>query len=214
MLPDDPRTTSVLTLAVDGVGAIVDRLDLRSPAARHPLQTIAQLPRVLRAEEARGLGDDQTLLDYAVEALNTAATSIGGALASHWNTLPLMIRFAAALAAIRPAGRPLSPLTDLAADGDPIATVAVADAELNRLLVVLPIGENLRWMACNGQDAELAEERHRQSAEQLGEQLPLDEAINLLAKIDTPPTGTFAPQCLATFARAVGRSAPSAEEVY
>ena len=212
-LPDDPRATRMLTAAADAVSTILGRLDLRAPAARPVLQAIARLPQKLRAETAQGLGDDQPLPGYAGEMLNTAADRISRTLASRWDDLPLMIRYAAAESAARAGGRPASTLPDLAAGGDPVATAALADTELERLLVVLPVGQNLHRITRSGGDAGLVQEQHQQRARQLGEQLPVSDVIELLELIDAPPTGTFGPQCLAAFAEAAGRSAPSAEEI-
>lgn len=57
------------------------------------------------------------------------------------------------------------------------------------------------------------EHAQRQEAEQLGKQLPFDEAIKLLESIDEPPSGLFGPACLEAFSAAVGRRAPTADEM-
>jgi hypothetical protein len=138
-LPDDPRAVAIVNSAADAAGALLDQLDLQSPAARPVLQVITWLPRELRAEAARGLGDSQPLPAYAAAAMNGAAFRISEAVASHWHLLPLTVRYAAAASTARPGGRPGRPLAELAADGDPVAAAAVADSGLEQLLAVLPI---------------------------------------------------------------------------
>jgi hypothetical protein len=150
---------------------LLDQLDLHSQAAKPVLQTIARLPRNIRAEAARGLSAEQPIPDYGIQSMNRAAFRIGHAVASRWNVLPLTIRYTAAESTVRHGGRRGGTLADLATDGDPIAAAAVADAELERLLVVLPIDEHRHRIARNSsEDAEIAENRRR-SAEHLAEQL-------------------------------------------
>lgn len=212
VLPDDLRTSDGLSVAVETVEAMLDQLDLHSLAARGVLEGIAGLPRELRAEGARGLSD-KPMPDYAVNTLNAAAVRVSDALASHWEALPLTIRRTAAEASARAGGRPASTLAELAEAGDPVATAAVADVELNRLLIVVPVELDLHWRAQSGQDADFVLEDFQQRAVQLGEQVSLDEALELLRLVDSPPQGPFATQCLDVFASTVGSRAPDAEAV-
>ena len=72
VLPDNPRTS-----AADAVSVLLGQLDLRSPAARTVLQTIVRLPRRLRAEGARGLGNQQPLPEYGIRGSLRAAVTAG-----------------------------------------------------------------------------------------------------------------------------------------
>src|ERR1019366_6523969 len=86
------------------VGRVLGQLDLSSPAARPVLQTIVRLPRNVRSEAARGLSAGQSLPGYGVQAMNTAASRIGDAVASRWTALPLTIRYAAAESTVGQSG--------------------------------------------------------------------------------------------------------------
>lgn len=135
-------------------------------------------------------------------------------MAERWTALRLSIRHTAAEAAVRPAGRRPTTLASLAKVGDAVAVAAVNDVELGRMLVVFPIGEDLHRIARGGADAASLEHEQRQEAEQLGKQLPFDDAIKLLEGVDEPPSGgLFGPGCLDAFATAVGRRAPTADAV-
>ncbi len=212
VLPDDPRTIDGLAAAIDAVETMLDQLDLHTPEVRGVLEMLAQLPRELRAEGARGLSD-KPMPGYAIDALNAAAIRVSDVLVSHWQALPLIVRRAAAEAAARAGGRPPGALTDLAEAGDPVATAVVADAELLRLLTVVPVEVNQFLLDRDGHDAALVIEEYRQRAVQLGEQLSLDEAIQLLSLIDVPPSGPFASQCLDAFGRTVSSNASDAGKV-
>ena len=205
-VPDDPRATAILNSAADAAGALLDRLDPQSPAARPVLQAIAGLPREIRAEAARGLGDSQPLPPYAVAAMNEAASRISEAVASRWHLLPLTIRYAAAESTTRPGGRPGRLLAELAADGDPVAAAAVADPALEQLLTVLPIVQP-RYRQASAGNARQEAEALRERAHNLAAQLPTSEAVDLLTLIDPETASSQQFDCLAAFARAVGRNA-------
>ena len=212
VLPDDPRTDSQLRSAVDAVRWILDKINLASPEAQPVLREIAVLPRELRAEGARA-GTTGPVPAYAVEALHSAAGALADAVAERWAALPLGVRHSAAASAVRPAGRRPTTLAALAEGGDAVAVAAVGDTELGRVLVLFPIGEDLDRIARGGTDATNLDDRRRREAEELGEQLPFEEAIELLESLDEPPSGLFGPDCLGSFASAVGRRAPTADVV-
>jgi hypothetical protein len=210
VLPDDPRTDSQLRSAVDAVRRILGKIDPASPEAQLVLREIAVLPRELRAEGARA---GTTVPAYVVKALHSAADALADAVAERWAALPLGVRHSAAAAAVRPAGRRPTTLAALAEAGDAVAVAALKDAELGRMLVLFPISEDLDRIARGGIDAANLDDQRRQEAEELGEQLPFEEAIELLESLDEPPTGLFGPGCLGSFAATVGRRAPTAEAV-
>lgn len=212
VLPDDPRTVSQLHSAVDAVRLILEKIDLASPEVQPVLRQIARLPRELRAEGAQA-GTTVPAPAYAVKALHSAAGTLADAVAEHWAALPLGVRHTAANAAVHPAGRRPTTLAALAEAGDAIAVAALKDAELGRMLVLFPISEDLDRIARGGIDAANFDDQYRQEAAELGEQLPFEEAIELLESLDEPPTGLFGPGCLGSFAAAVGRRAPTAEAV-
>jgi len=213
VLPADCRSVSQLDSAVAAVRQILDRIDPGSPEAQPVLREIAMLPRELRAEAARGVTGTKSVPTYAVEALHSAADTLAHAVSEHWTTLPMGVRRTAADAAVRAAGRRPSDLAALAKAGDPVAVAAVMDAELGRMLVLFPISEDLHHIAGGGTDAASLEHQRRQEAEELGEQLPFEEAIALLESLDEPPPGLYGPGCLEAFAAAVGRRAPTADAV-
>lgn len=213
ILPDDSRTVDQLRSAVDATRQILDKIDLTSPGAQPVLREIVMLPRELRAESARGAIGMESVPTYAVEILQSGADALANAVAERWATLPLGVRHSAAEAAVRPAGRRPTNLASLAKAGDTVAVAAVKDAELGRMLVLFPIGEDLHRIARGGADAASLEHAQRQKAEQLGKRLPFDEAIKLLESVDEPPSRLFGPDCLEAFATVVGRRAPTADAV-
>jgi hypothetical protein len=213
VLPDDCRTVDQLDLAVAAVRRILDTINPASPEAQPVLREIAMLARELRAEGARGVIGTGSLPPYAADALHSAADAVTEAVAERWPALPLSVRHTAVDAAVRPAGRRPTTLTALAEAGDAVAVAAVKDAELGRMLVLFPISEDLYRIAQGGADAANLEDEQRQKAEQLGKQLPFEEAVALLESVDEPPSGLFGPTCLEAFATAVGRRAPTADAV-
>jgi len=206
VLPDDPRATAVLNSAAGAAGDLLVQLDPQSPAAKPVLQTIVRLPREIRAEAARGLGSGQPLPAYAAAAMNEAASRISEAFASHWDMLPLTIRYAAAESTARPGGRRGRSLADLAADGDPVAAAAVADPALEQLLSVLPIIQP-RDRQAGTSDAGQEAGTRRSRAQDLAEQLSTSEAVDLLTLIDPETASSQQYDSLASFARTAGRLA-------
>lgn len=211
-LPDDARATAILLSAASAVADMLDQLDVQSPGARSALETIVRLPREIRAEAARGLGHGQPLPTYATEAMNQAATQISDAVASHWQLLPLAIRYAAAESAARPGGRPRRPLAELAAEGDLLAAAAVADPALTQLLTILPIAQP-RSRVTDLTAARQETDALRGRAKELADTLPTSEAIDLLTVIDYETASSQHFDCLTTFARAVGCGAADPEPV-
>src|SRR5260370_18798015 len=69
-LPDDQRTTSILTSAADAISVVLDNLDRDSPSAQPVLQAIVRLPQNIRAQAARGLSPMRPLPGYGVQAMN------------------------------------------------------------------------------------------------------------------------------------------------
>ena len=206
-LPDDRRTVDLLHhSAVPAVRQILDSIDPASPEAQPVLREIAILPRELRAEGARGVTDTEAVPTYAVEALHSAADALAHAVAERWAALPMGVRHTAADAAVRAAGRQPTTLAALAKAGDPVAVAAVKDTELGRMLALFPISEDLERIARGGSDADSLEHQRRQEAEELGKQLPFEESIALLESLDEPPSRLFGPDCLRSFASAVGRA--------
>ncbi|MGH3900008.1 MAG: TIR domain-containing protein [Pseudonocardiaceae bacterium] len=212
VLPDDPRTARQLHSAVDAVRRILDKIDPASPEVQPVLREIATLSRELRVEGARA-GTTGPVPAYAVKALHSAADALADAVAEHWAALPLSVRHSAAAAAVRPAGRRPTTLAALAEAGDAVAVAALRDTELGRILVLFPISEGLDCIARGGTDAASLENERRQKAEELGEQLPFEEAIELLESLDEPPSALFGPGCLEAFAVAIGRRAPTADAI-
>ncbi|MGH3778978.1 MAG: hypothetical protein ACRDRR_25130 [Pseudonocardiaceae bacterium] len=213
VLPDDCRAVGQLDSAVATVRQILDKINSASPEAQPVLREIAMLPRELRAEGARGVIGTGSLPTYAVDGLHSAAGSLAEAVAERWAALPLGVRHTAAEAAVRPAGRRPTTLAALAEAGDAVAVAAVKDAELGRILVLFPISEDLDRIARGGTDVASLDNERRQKAEELGKQLPFEEAIELLESLNEPPSGLFGPGCLESFAAAVGRRAPTADAV-
>lgn len=213
VLPDDSRTVGQLDSAIAAIRQILDKINLAEPEAQPVLREIAMLPRELRAQSARGVIGMEAVPTYAAKALQSGADALANAVAERWATLPMSIRHTAADTAVRPAGRRPTTLASLAKVGDAVAIAAVEDAELGRMLVVFPIGEDLHRFTQGGADAASLEHEQRQKAEQLGKQLSFEEAIALLESIDKPPLGLFGPSCLTAFATAVGLSAPTADVV-
>ena len=206
LLPDDPRAVSILNSAARSVSEHLPELDHCSPDAAAALMTIVRLPRNLRAETARGTGHGQPLPDHAARAMNDAAAHVAAAVASHWNTLPLPIRYIAAESAVRPGGRPASDLATLAASGDPVAAAALADNGLQTLLVVLPLDQHPRHRVPGSSQGQAPQRRAH--AEQLARQLTTSDAIELLQTIDPQAVGYSQYDSLMTFARTAGRDAP------
>ncbi len=213
VLPDDCRAVGQLNSAVATVRQILDKINPASPEAKPVLREIVMLPGELRAEGARGVIGTGSLPTYAVDGLHSAADALTDAIAERWATLPLAIRHTAADTAVRPTGRRPTTLAALAKAGDSVAVAAVKDAELARMLLLSPISEDLDRIARDGSDADGLEYQRRQDAEELGQQLPFEEAIQLLESLDEPPSGIFGPGCLEAFATAVGRGAPTADAV-
>lgn len=212
VLPDDSRATAVLNSAADAAGGLLGQLDPQSPPTRPVLQAIVRLPREIRAEVARGLGSGQPLPAYAAGAMNEAASRISEAVASHWHMLPLTIRYAAAESTTRPGGRRGRSLDDLASDGDRVAAAAVADPALEQLLTVLPIIQP-RDRRAGTSDAEQEAGTHLSRAQDLAEQLPTSEAVDLLTLIDPETASSQQYDSLATFARTAGRLATDPQPV-
>ena len=212
VLPDDPRASAVLNSAAGAAGGLLDQLDPKSPAARPVLQAIVRLPREIRAEAARGLASGQPLPAYAAAAMNEAASRISEAVASHWHMLPLTIRYAAAESTARPGGRRGRSLADLAADGDPVASAAVADPALEQLLSVLPVVQP-RGRQAGASDAVQEAGTRRSRAQALAEQLSTGEAVDLLTLIDPETASSQQYDSLASFARTAGRLATAPRPV-
>lgn len=206
VLPDDPRTASILAAATSAIGEQLHRLDLTDSRSKPLLDEIARLPFGMRGEAARGLSGTAPLPDYASRALVTAGDAVGAALAARWGDLPLMVRYVAAEHAVRPAGRAAMTLADLAGIGDPIAIAAAADPVLTQVLIVLPLGEHMSIVTQDDDEANRIEHQWRDAAEQLAKSLSTNDALALLDSIDGSTANKFGRNSLDCFATAVGRN--------
>jgi hypothetical protein len=211
-LLDDGRRSATLTRAVEAIGALFEQVDLRDRASRDFLLTVARLPSDLRGEAARGLSNGAPLPVDAVEVLTATATSLGRMLLSRWDDLSLAVRYAAVQATAWPR-RPWRTLEQLVGDGDSVSAAALADEDVARLLVIMPISREHQWATSAAQDADSSARQYRHEAEQLGRQLPLAQSVTLLRAIDTPPPGQLALDCVGAFARAAGQAAQDADAV-
>ncbi|HEX6654881.1 MAG TPA: hypothetical protein VF153_01590, partial [Candidatus Limnocylindria bacterium] len=205
-LPADDATRQVLQSVV---GLAIHVLDgLHGDGLRDFVAAMEEL----RAAARRGLPfaggpfDPQlvVLVDEAVDQLEAA-------LARRWDSLPLLVRRAAALVLLEmPRGGTYRSLRAQSEAGSPLAAVAVADERLNRLLMLFPLD------ITHAEDLE-EEQRHQvQAATVLAEQIEVADAEGLLddAATDALPSWNTGP--LRAFAIGLGRrlgSGPSLQVV-
>lgn len=197
ILPDRPQTLELLREALALLVPLLDEPVLRSGEGLPVLHTLVSLPGSLRREGARPLLSGAVMPAYAETILDTAATEFTAQIAARWDSLPSPVRRSAAQAVLGPGSRPTT-LSGAAAAGDEVAIAALADTALTRLAVLQPLRDQMPWRE--------AQEAQHLAAQQLGGELDLIEALELLDET-TPNVTGVAVSALPAFAQAVGVSA-------
>ncbi|WP_330257741.1 hypothetical protein OG586_37330 [Streptomyces murinus] len=196
ILPDQPQTLELLCEALALLVPLLDEPVLRSGEGLTVLHTLVSLPGSLRREGARPLLSGTVMPAYAEAILDTAATEFTAQIAARWDSLPLPVRRSAAQAVLGPGSRPTT-LSAAAAAGDEVAVGALADTALTRLAVLQPLHDQTPWRE--------AQEAQHLAAQQLGGEVDLIEALELLDETAPNVTGV-AVSALPAFAQAVGVS--------
>jgi hypothetical protein len=195
VLPDRPQTLELLREALALLVPLLDDPSLRSGEGLTILHTLAALPGSLRSESARPLWSGTAMPAHAGTILDTAAAEFTAQIAVRWSSLPLPVRRSAAQAVLGPDPRPYT-LSGAAAAGDEVAVVALADTALTRLAVVQPLHDRTPWN-------EALEAQQHASAQQLGSEMGLVEALELLDET-APNVIGVAVGALPAFAQAAG----------
>ena len=208
VLPDAGTARDTLTAAAAAAAGLLDDLEPVDAPAKELLRALVRLPAELRGTAARGLpaGGGQ-LPDYARTALRSAAAALQDAVAARWDELPVWARHAAATASTR-RGRDTSNAEERAVDSDTIADRAAVDAELQRMLVLLPIEPDLDVYLQAGPEWEQRVSRRVEEATAVATELGWRASLDLLqtsAEVAEDVTGDN-PRW--TFAEQTGRTVP------
>jgi len=166
---------------------------------------LASLPRELRAIGLRGLPRMEGPLPAdAVAVLDRAAQEVDAALASRWDRLPVAVRRAAADATLSYSPPGPRTLADASAAGSAVAAAAVADDELQRLLVVAPLEAEV-VPGVDDEDYDAMQGHHTARAESLAATMDTAAGLQLLADAALLRAGFYGPNAMLAFARELGR---------
>jgi hypothetical protein len=140
-LPEHPQLPELLNAAIDLTIELTERLlqPGSSQGDTAALLAISRRPRELRAEVARGLGNETPAPVQARDALLAAADRLRTVLVRRWDQLPIVARYMLVADAAYSTGTPNDDLNELIQRGDPVAVSAHADDALAPLLTVLPV---------------------------------------------------------------------------
>lgn len=206
-LPTDPRTRASALAAADVVAELIAALDPADPASASVLKEVVRLPAELVAEGRRGLlSADTPTPRHITNTLATAASTLRAAVAARWADLPLWARHDA-VAADNYYGRRSRTVAQRASGGDPVAGAAVADQQLQQLMVLTAVDR--------GGPESMTDpvwEQHVQTRQAgaiaLAATVAWQEAVQLLDAADHTRSRDFADNAArAAFAQEIGRRA-------